>query len=444
MRIRPLSHPDWIEKGAFILGILCLGAFATAQAQEVPRPSLAREYTQTTLPTIYNVKAGPVLFRVSASLSTEIVDNVNLGNGTTTPAEADLILNPQLGIDALWTITELNTLHLHATLGYMDYLDHPRLDSSSVLLSPDSALSFNVYIGDFKITLHDQFSYQENPVGEGAVANVEQFSAYTNDAGLQVLWDANDVISTLGYDHSNFIPTGAISSSGQSVDTSDLAYTTDEITGSVFFKILSNLGGGLEATASATSYSSDTTEDAKRASVGPFVEFQLSRYTKIAASGGYQATFFANGGGASTTTNSSGLGNDYYADLSIENRLNRFVTSQLSFGHDNSVSILSAETETTYARLTTTMQVAPQVNVSGAISYADADDSGSLSPTLGSTAVTDYQLITVTLSTGYQITKKLSATLQYQYIRRTGGAIAGEPNQNYTQNSIALILGYQF
>jgi hypothetical protein len=349
----------------------------------------------------------------------------------------------------LWTITPLNTLHLHTTLGYTEYLNHPRLDSSSILISPDSILSFNAYIGDFKINLHEQFSYQENPTGEGAVGNVEKFERYQNDAGVNVLWDANDVISTLGYDHSNFIPVGAVSSVGQGVDTSNLGYTTDELTSSVFFQIISNLGGGIEATASATSYSSEAAADATRVGIGPFIQYQLSHFTKIVASGGYQGTFFTNGGGrfstvengAEVSSGNSGQGNSYYASVTITNRLNRFITDQLSFGHEDEVGILSAETKTTYAQLISTVQVAPQVAITGNLSYADTDDSGAFSPLLGSTTATQYQLFSFTLSTGYVITRKLTASLQYQFIRRISG---GSGSQNYTDNGIALILDYQF
>ena len=280
------------DKISLALGIL-IGAYLLLRpARRWPGLPSPAQYTTTTLPTFYNVKAGPVLFRVDASLRTDYVDNVNLSSGKNgSPIESDEIIAPTLGIDALWTITPLNTLHLHTTLGYTKYINNPRLDSSAVLVSPDSVLSFNIYTGDFKINLHEQFSYQEDPVGVGAVTNVEKFGRFTNDAGIGVLWDANDLIATLGYDHSDFIATGAVSSSGANVDTSSLSYDVDEVTASTFFQFMSNLGGGLEATASYVSYRLGSQPDATRASIGPFVEFQLSRYTKIAASGGYQGTF---------------------------------------------------------------------------------------------------------------------------------------------------------
>ena len=158
-------------------GLLVLGAvgFTTASAQEEARPSLARQKVIPPLPTDSNVKVGPILFRFGAGLRTEFVDNVNLANGTTVPIESDIILSPQLGIDAAWPVTKLNVLRFHTTLGITQYLNHPDLSTNNLLISPDSELRFDVYLGDFKINLHDQFSLQEDPVGQGALSNVSKF-----------------------------------------------------------------------------------------------------------------------------------------------------------------------------------------------------------------------------------------------------------------------------
>jgi len=53
-------------------------------------------------------------------------------------------------------------------------------------------------------------------------------------------------------------------------------------------------------------------------------------------------------------------------------------------------------------------------------------------------------LLTVLLSTGYQLTKKLSGSVGYQYTLRTSGAVVGVPSQGYSQNLFYLSLTYQF
>ena len=83
---------------------------------------------------------------------------------------------------------------------------------------------------------------------------MEKFGRFQNMAGIGVLWDSNDLVITGGYDHSDYIATKAISSSGANLNTSSLNYSTDEVTTSAFFHFMSNLGGGLEATSSYVTY----------------------------------------------------------------------------------------------------------------------------------------------------------------------------------------------
>ena len=434
------------------LGVFCFSIAATLRAQEAVRPSLARQYLRTTIPTIYNLKAGPVLFRVDASLRTEFVDNINLANGRDTPRESDLLITPQVGLDVSWTLSQLNTLRFHTTLGYTKYLSHSELDTSSVLLSPDSELSLNLYSGDFKFNFHDQFSYQQDPVGQGALSNVSRFGRFINIAGVEVLWDLNDVLATVGYDHTNFITTGATTSSGVTEDTSALDHTIDQISASALFRFTSTLRAGLEGTASSVRYSTDSRNDSNRVSVGPFLETQLTRFTTVAASVGYQGTFFTNNGGSSqngfltSSGNGSSNGNSYYANLTVTTRINRYANAQLSVGHESQVGLLSQQTQTNYVNLAGSYLIAPQLTVNSTFSFADTEDSGSLTSFEGTTASSHFHLYNFTIGTSYQITKKLNASLGYQFSMRTASSHEGvsAQNQDYTQNRIVLVLGYQF
>ncbi len=72
------------------------------------------------------------------------------------------------------------------------------------MIAPDSVLSFDVYIGDFKINFHDQFSYQQDPASIGSLSNVVNFNRFQNIAGIGGVWDLNKLILTLSYDHINF------------------------------------------------------------------------------------------------------------------------------------------------------------------------------------------------------------------------------------------------
>jgi hypothetical protein len=180
----------WLVAAAAAVGCLA----APADAQEVPRPSYARQVEKKTLPTVSNFKVGEVLLRTEASVGVEYVDNVDL----TRHGKADVIITPQVGISAMWAMTKLNTLQFKAGLGYMYYMNNPTLNRQTTTITPDSALVFNVYAGDVKISFHDQFGLQQETTSQGTLSGLAQIERFTNTAGFSVLWDTNDVIWNFG------------------------------------------------------------------------------------------------------------------------------------------------------------------------------------------------------------------------------------------------------
>src|SRR6266481_5710788 len=168
----------------------------------------------------YNLLLGPVRFRFSATFGVEYNDNINLSDEGTavivTPTgpvllrsqkEDDVILRPAINIDAISPITQLNTLRLDLGLSYAIYVQHSNADPNGVLISPGSQLAFDVFVGDFRINIHDRPSLQQDPIAEGALSNVVDYGRFENTAGVSVLWDLNKAVLTLGYDHYNYVST---------------------------------------------------------------------------------------------------------------------------------------------------------------------------------------------------------------------------------------------
>src|SRR5947209_2360185 len=139
----------------FALTMLCA---ISVRAQDAVRPSLAGEAASEArrqdvdrLP--YNLLVGPVRFRVSATMGVEYNDNINFADVN---KQDDVILHPQVNLDAIWPITQINTLTLDIGLGYSIYLDHSGSNTNGVLISPASQLSFDIFVGDFRINIHDR------------------------------------------------------------------------------------------------------------------------------------------------------------------------------------------------------------------------------------------------------------------------------------------------
>ncbi|MBA3543246.1 MAG: hypothetical protein H0T83_02220, partial [Chthoniobacterales bacterium] len=171
---------------ALLLPLLLLAS--SARGQEAVRPSLAGEAAaearrQSIDQIPYNLLAGPVRFRFSVTTGIEYNDNINLAE---TNKQSDVIIRPQFNIDAIWPVTQLNTLKLDLGLGYSFYLDHPNANTNGVLISPGSQLSFDIFIQDFRINLHDRFSLQQDPVAQLQLSNVVDYGRFENTVGISV------------------------------------------------------------------------------------------------------------------------------------------------------------------------------------------------------------------------------------------------------------------
>jgi hypothetical protein len=436
-----MLNPSRVKNLPYFL-LLTLLAGTYAAAQELPRPSMARHDDNNSLPTSYNVKAGPVLFDFTGSVDTEWNDNIGLNHNN---QQSDFITTPEVGISMLWPVTDTNTLTLSTSLGYTHYWDHSYLDSASVLVAPNSALTFNVFVGDFKINFHDDFSYQQDPVNEGAFSNVATFDRFNNDAGVTVIWDLNQAILTLGYDHITFIATGIEDVNGRNYSDVDLLnFSADQLSASAEFHVTSTLAGGVEATASRRNYdyfSGDYTQ----LTAGPYVNFQVTQYIRASASAGYElvrtpdntlpagsvvpANVFTPGSGFS-----QGQTNNWYADLTLDHQVNQYFIHHLSLGHEVQIGLLGDQEEAYYADYTASWKVNQYLNLAFTLSYQDVDEQAAL------VNVSNYSLFEAGLQASFPITKSLSGAFIYQF----NDKFADDSTQEYEQNEFGLNLTYQF
>lgn len=430
--------------GWLVLAALAAALFAgRADAQEIPRPSYARQVQKTTQPSIANFKVGEVLLRVEASMGVEFVDNVD----GTQNGRADLIVSPQVGLNATWAVTKLNTLQFRAGLGYAYYMNSPNLNRQTTTITPDSALSFNVYAGDVKINFHDQFSLQQEAISQGTLSGVAQIERFTNTIGFSVLWDTNDIIWNFGYDHFTFLTLGGANSSSGTLaaNIARLDHSTDQFSASMAVKVNSALIGGIEATASYSDYPEQPDSNFTSLSVGPYLEFQVTKYTHAFLSGGYKGYFAGANAPGSVAVDStvaaqpaSGDPSGFYGSLSIVHRLNRFYSDRLDIAHTDDVEGLSGHTQVNSVRYGGTWRVNQKVSLGVGLFYEDARIiSGSA---LGGSVASDYSRFGGSLSTGFQLSQRVGLSLGYQYLNKT----AVRESEGYSQNRVTFSLGYRF
>lgn len=406
---------------ALLIMMLCLPP--SLRAQEAVRPSLAGEAAaearrQSIEQIPYNLLAGPVRFRFSVTTGIEYNDNINLAE---TNKQEDVIIRPQFNIDAIWPVTQLNTLRLDLGLGYSFYLDHPNANTNGILIAPGSQLAFDIFIQDFRINLHDRFSVQQDPVAQLQLSNVVDYGRFENTAGISVLWDLNKAVLTFGYDHYTYVST---------TDTfSYLDRNAEELTFSAYFALTSTTGAGIETSAVYNYYDQSFLNNSVTYSIGPFVETQLTNYLKLRASAGYQLIDFDGGGGVADTSDA----NDWYANVLLSHRVNASITQTLSAGHESQLGVNSNFVALNYVRHTATWAIINRVLIATELFYEDGDDSGGLFSE-------HIQRYGGAATLGYQLTPHITLGLRYQYTQKQ----SDQPLRDYKQNRVALDGTYSF
>lgn len=402
---------------------LLLALSPTVRAQDAVRPSLAGEEAaearhQSIENIPYNLLAGPVRFRFSITTGIEYNDNINLAEVN---KESDVIIRPQINVNAIWPVTQLNTLRLDLGLGYAFYIDHPEFNNNAILISPGSQLSFDIFIQDFRINLHDRFSLSDDPVDEIQLSNVVNYGRFENTAGISVLWDLNKAVLTFGYDHYTYIST---------TDTfSYLDRNAEILSFSAYFALTSTTGGGIESSAVFDYYSQDFLNDSSTFSIGPFIETQITNYLRLRASVGYQFVNFDHSGGISDQSDSS----DWYGNISISHRINQYITQTVSAGHESDLGVDSNFVSLNYVRHTATWSIINRVLLATEFFYESGDDSGGI-------LREHIQRYGGAATIGYQLTPHITVGLRYQYTQKQSDL----PLRDYKQNRISLDGTYSF
>jgi Putative beta-barrel porin 2 len=430
MSHHPISYRrDRIASRLAVAAVLFLGAVSFAYGQDAVRPSLAGEVAsearQQDISRIpYNLMVGPVRFRVSASVGAEYNDNINYAE---VGAQDDVIIRPNVNVDAIWPVTELNTLRLDMGIGYAFYLDHSEDNTNSILIAPNSRVAFDIFVGDFRINIHDRMQLQQDPVAEAALSNVVDYGRFENTAGVSVLWDLNKILVTLGYDHYNFVST-----------TSAFDYlnrNAEIISGSVAIVVTPTISVGPEGNVVFTRYSQTTLSDNTDYSIGGFAEADITNNLKVRVAGGYQRIDFDH-----NYVNFFGLlfmdnkdVTDYYANILLTHRLNSTISQTLSAGHENQLGVNSNYIELNYIRHTVTWNIIRNTLLSTEFFFEDANESGGFIDE-------HFHRIGGAITLGYQLTPHVTLGLRYQRTSKDSDVYL----RDYDQNRVSLDGTYSF
>jgi hypothetical protein len=435
-----LTHRDstCALRGWWLAAVVLLAA-AAASAQDSLRSSLAGDAAaeaqrqQQQSPQLYTWKAGDFRLLAVPSLELDYNDNVNLAKND---AQSDFILRPLLQLTGTYPVSQQSLLRFSAGVGYDEYLEHSQY--SAVRLIADSLLSFDIYIKDVWIDLHDRFSSIEDPGAEAAVAGTARYGTINNTAGLSTTWDLEALVLTLGYDHQNSLAT-----SGQ---FSYLNRSSELPLARAGFQFSPQLTAGVEGSASFTTYDQDVLNDNQSYSAGLYADWKPSSYLHVQPRAGYAiyqfqhtsqsiSPFYFGVPRAAESIQTADL-DSWYADLTVSHQVNNAVTYSFSGGHEIRLGIESDVIEDSYLRPNITWTILKDLSLNTSLFYEHGvQGAGNVSGNLSET----YDWYGGALTLGYSLMKKLRVNLNYRLTLRSSNI----PTLEYAQNVVGIMLTYQ-
>ena len=366
----------------------------------------------------YNLMVGPIRFNVAAGAGIEYNDNIALSDHH---RQSDFILRPSASLEAVWPLTELNTLRFSLGVSYAKYLDHSEFDTRGVLLSPNSEVAMTVHVGEVAITLRDRFSYQEDPFDIPVLSNVATFRRFENLAGLQADWSINPNLTlTGGYNHYNlWTHDKAFNSFDRSIDT---LYIRPAV------KIAPAVTVGGNASVNWVQHTHDILNDGTSYLVGPFIDIGLTESTRVYVEGGYQEFSFDNNGTVLDTDDS----NSYYVKSEIDNRLTESFNQRLSFSKTTEVGFNSNFYELWHLEYAADWKLTQSIAVDPVAFYEHYDTSG------GNSENADRYGAAVGLR--YVVTPSITLGADYRFVLKNSNL----PDADYYQNLVLLSVFYNF
>jgi hypothetical protein len=430
-------NPGVLTKSLVLFTCLWAGISSEALAQESfaqslsePRESLAGEHAAQELRRAltnedYNIHVGDLRFQSQARLSAAYTDNVFLSG---TDKKDDFIISPEIDLAALLPIGHFNSLRLSVGLGYEWFAKNHTLNSDVPLVNPDSELAFYLLVGDFRIKVHDKFTYQQTLAFDEQVANqvrfynfndVARFDRFNNFAGTTIDWDLNKVILTGSYDHENFIST---------TERFEYLNRASELFGLTGNYLLGDrTKTGLEGVGSYNNFDTETIlNDNWRGRVGPFAAVKLPKGIVLRAGGGYELARF---------DSTAGPGNNY-SDYYLYGRLSqetKWFTHSIGAGHETLPGDNANNLRTTYVRYSISTDVVRNTTIEG---YGSVN----FSREFGGGFEEKYDNYVAGCVLGYQFHKYWRAGLAYEFFYKDSEF----SDRTFHRNLVSVDLAFKF
>lgn len=370
-------------------------------------------------PGSYNIQVGPVSIDLSAQSRLSYDNNINFSD---TNEKDDFILYGGMNIDAKYPITELNTLSLKLDLGYNKYFDNSNLDSSTLLVSPDTALSVDIFIKDFTITLYDNFSYQESPFEEN-LNNISRFRRFTNALGTNIVWNGGSIQPKVGYELYNYWM-------NDDAQFDFLDRTEHRFTSSIPYTHNDWLKYGIYADYTYTNYHDPDRGNANKFSFGP--NFDMSFGQSLSLSGNIGYTHFDTEHG---TTRRGNTTDGISMSITAKHQLSDAIQHSLTLSRSHSIAVNASTSTILAANYNLGWLVNDRLSLNGGL-YAQDGEEGSNAEGY----YEEYQRAGITFGANYILSPKLRLNFNVDHSRKD----SERSGNDYTRTLTSIGLEYDF
>ena len=394
-------------------------AWSSAQSVDA---AINYQTNSTVAPQPDSMRVGPVLLNPGAYLGVTFDNNINTSQDNP-KSDTSIHAGVSLGFD--WPATENSHVQLASQFGYVTYLEHTRSDS--IEIAPNSALTWNITFKDGTIlTLYDQFDYSDEVITLPSVAGLNSLPRLENTLGAKVVWSPNKWQLEADLSHGDFLSTDST--------FNYLNRGSEYLTLRGAWGFANSTQAGMELSASETDYQLSSQSDSTSYSLGPYINWSVTKFITLNISGGPTIYRFDAAGPfqpASTLTS-------YYFDFSLSHQLTDFITQQLTTQRSVSLGYEKGNQYTELLSIAYSLNwiATRNANMDLTLTY----ENGYQPLAQPSTEIENFHRIGISTGASYRLTEKLNGSVNFSHWDRASN-ISGN---NYTEDSISFQMNYSF
>lgn len=381
----------------------------------------------------YNLKMGPVRFNLTGNMGIEYNSNITASG---LEPLSDLIFLPGIDMAGDWQITDVNTLNFNFGIAYRKYLNNPELDSGNnfVDIKPDSRLSFDLFAGNFTITLQDELQFSSDPTDAfvvdpssdpndpNVIFDVFEFSRFNNFAAIIVNWDASSVDAlSFTINRDDTFPLESRFNRARRVEYS--------FSPAYYRQLSSALRVGVVTSYRVNSYSEPLQNDSSGYSYGVRADWTPSQFLTL--SGGISGLAY-NFNSEGNNQDNSDVRSVIY-DIMASNTLNSEYSHSLGFERAVNFAFIANSNLTHTLQYNFIYTGFNYIDIDGSILYQTSCDSGGISPE-------DANRFQFSIGTAYQFNPRWKSTIKYTFTDRDSNI----PARDYQINQVRLTAFYDF